>query len=43
MVGGAIGDAFGYHVEFVRSFDEMRAKHDDNGVVEYDLFYPWLG
>lgn len=42
LVGGAIGDAFGYPVEFVGSFEEIRAKYDDNGVVEYDLSYPWL-
>lgn len=42
LVGGAIGDAFGYPVEFVSSFEEIRAKYDDNGVVEYDLSYPWL-
>lgn len=42
LVGGAIGDAFGYPVEFVSSFEEIRAKYDDNGIVEYDLAYPWL-
>lgn len=42
LVGGAIGDAFGYPVEFVSSFEEIRAKYDDNGIVEYDLSYPWL-
>lgn len=42
LVGGAIGDALGYPVEFVGSFEEIRAKYDDNGIVEYDLSYPWL-
>lgn len=42
LVGGAIDDAFGYPVEFVYSFEEIRAKYDDNGIVEYDLSYPWL-
>ena len=42
LVGGAIGDAFGYPVEFVSSFEEIRAKYDDNGIIEYDLSYPWL-
>lgn len=42
LVGGAIGDAFVYPVEFVSSFEEIRAKYDDNGIIEYDLSYPWL-
>lgn len=42
LIGGAIGDAFGYPVEFVNSFEEIKAKYDDNGIVEYDMSYPWL-
>ena len=42
LVGGAIGDAFGYPVEFVNSFEEIRAIYGDNGIVEYDLSYTWL-
>lgn len=42
LVGGAIGDAFGYPVEFVNSFEEICAKYGDNGINEYDLSYPWL-
>lgn len=42
LVGGAIGDALGYPVEFVYSFEEIRAKYGDNGIVEYDMSYPWL-
>ncbi len=42
LVGGAIGDAFGYPVEFVNSFEEIRARFGDNGIEEYDLSYPWL-
>lgn len=42
LVGGAIGDALGYPVEFVNSFEKIRAKYGDNGVTEYDKSYPWL-
>lgn len=42
LIGGAIGDAFGYPVEFVNSFEEIRAKFGDEGIIEYDNSYPWL-
>lgn len=42
LVGGAAGDAFGYPVEFVYSFDEIRYKYGEDGVTEYDKSYPWL-
>lgn len=43
LIGGAIGDAFGYPVEFVYSFEEIQAKYGENGIAEYDTNYPWLG
>lgn len=42
LVGGAIGDALGYPVEFVYSFKEIQAKYGDNGIAGYDMAYPWL-
>ncbi len=42
LVGGAIGDAFGYPVEFVNSFEGIRIKYGEEGVTEYDKSYPWL-
>lgn len=42
LVGGAIGDAFGYPVEFVNSFEEIRAKYGEDGITDYDKSYPWL-
>lgn len=42
LVGGAIGDAFGYPVEFVYSFNRIRAKYGPCGITEYDREYPWL-
>ncbi|MDE6100041.1 MAG: ADP-ribosylglycohydrolase family protein, partial [Paramuribaculum sp.] len=31
LVGGAVGDALGYPVEFVCSFEEIRAKYGRDG------------
>lgn len=42
LVGGAVGDALGYPVEFVYSFNEIRTKYGENGIEDYDLSYPWL-
>ncbi len=42
LVGGAVGDALGYPVEFVDSFEEIRARYGESGVVAYDLSYQWL-
>jgi len=42
LVGGAIGDALGYPIEFVYSYEEIRAKYGEEGVTEYDKSYPWL-
>lgn len=42
LAGGAIGDAFGYPVEFVNSFEEIRAKYGEDGITDYDKSYPWL-
>ena len=42
LIGGAIGDALGYPVEFVYSFEEIKAKYGEEGITEYDKSYPWL-
>lgn len=42
LVGGAIGDALGYPVEFVYSFEEIKAKYGEEGITVYDTSYPWL-
>lgn len=42
LIGGAIGDAFGYPVEFVNSFEEIKAKYGEEGITAYDTSYPWL-
>lgn len=42
LIGGAIGDAFGYPVEFVNSFEEIKAKYGEEGITAYDTSYPWF-
>ncbi|MDE6561345.1 MAG: ADP-ribosylglycohydrolase family protein [Muribaculaceae bacterium] len=42
LMGGAIGDAFGYPLEFIPSRADIKAKYGDSGLTEYDLSYPWL-
>ena len=32
LVGGAIGDALGYPVEFIPSFEEIQAKYGERGM-----------
>lgn len=42
LIGGAIGDAFGYPVEFVNSFEKIKAEYGEDGITAYDTSYPWL-
>lgn len=42
LAGGAFGDALGYPVEFVGSFEQIRFKYGEEGVTDYDLNYEWL-
>lgn len=37
IVGGAIGDALGYPVEFIPSFEEIALRYGDDGITEFDL------
>lgn len=37
LVGGAIGDALGYPVEFVSSFEAISARYGAEGITDYDL------
>jgi ADP-ribosylglycohydrolase len=38
LLGGAVGDALGAPVEFLR-IDEIRAKYGSSGIADYDLAY----
>lgn len=42
LVGGAIGDAFGYPVEFIYSFREIQIQYGEDGITRYDMRYPWI-
>lgn len=42
LIGGAIGDALGYPVEFMNSFRKIQAEYGERGITEYDMSYPWL-
>ena len=41
LVGGAIGDAFGYPLEVVKSYDEIIQKYGPDGLTGYDLTAVW--
>ena len=43
IIGGAIGDALGYPIEFVYSFNGIQKKYGEKGIENYDLEYAWLG
>ena len=36
LIGGAVGDALGYAVEFMR-VDQIRQKYGENGITSYEL------
>ena len=42
ITGGAIGDALGYPIEFVYSFNDICARYGKEGITEVDMSYPWL-
>lgn len=37
LVGGAIGDALGYPVEFIGSFKEIQRQYGKDGIIAFDL------
>ncbi|MDE7350604.1 MAG: ADP-ribosylglycohydrolase family protein [Muribaculaceae bacterium] len=42
LLGGAIGDAFGYPLEFIGTYAYIKEKYGESGLTDYDLSYPWL-
>ena len=42
LVGGAIGDALGYPVEFIYSFKEIQARYGERGITRLDTKQHWL-
>ena len=43
LVGGAIGDALGYPVEFIYSFEEIQKRYGVRGITRLDTHQYWLG
>ncbi len=43
LIGGAIGDALGYPVEFIYPFEEIQAKYGERGITRLDTMQFWLG
>lgn len=42
MVGGAVGDALGYPVEFIYSFNDIRERYGSRGITAFDTSCVWL-
>ena len=42
LVGGAIGDALGYPVEFTNSYEAIQTRYGEQGITRFDLHPYWL-
>ena len=42
LIGGAIGDALGYPVEFIYSFEGIQARYGERGITRLDTKQFWL-
>ena len=42
MVGGAVGDALGYPVEFICSYEGIQKRYGENGITRLDTTQWWL-
>ena len=42
LIGGAIGDALGYPVEFIYSFEGIQARYGERGITRFDTHQHWL-
>ena len=42
LIGGAIGDALGYPVEFIYSFEEIQKRYGEHGITRLDTKQHWL-
>lgn len=41
LIGGAIGDALGYPVEFIYSYKDIQAKYGKNGIMKLNATHHW--
>ena len=42
LVGGAVGDALGYPVEFILSFEDIQKRYGENGITRLDTSHWWI-
>ena len=42
LIGGAVGDALGYPVEFIYSFEEIQKRYGERGITRLDTRQHWL-
>ena len=42
LIGGAIGDALGYPVEFIYSFEGIQGRYGERGITRLDTKQFWL-
>jgi len=42
LIGGAVGDALGYPVEFIYSFGEIQKRYGERGIIRLDTRQHWL-
>ena len=42
LIGGAIGDALGYPVEFLYSFMDIQSRYGEQGITRFDLKPHWI-
>ena len=42
LIGGAVGDALGYPVEFISSYSGIKKRYGDNGITRLDTTQWWL-
>lgn len=43
LIGGAIGDALGYPVEFIYDYRTIKKKYGEKGIARYDTAHSWKG
>ena len=42
LIGGAIGDALGYPVEFISTYKAIQSRYGEKGITLFDLKPHWL-
>lgn len=42
LIGGAVGDALGYPVEFISSYEDIQGRYGENGITRLDASHWWI-